>query len=272
VLVAFLIMLREGLEASLIVGIIAGYLRWHGRSDWMPLVWIGAASAALICLGVGLALDLLSAEFPQRQQELFEAVVGITAAAMLTAMAFWMRRAGRSMKHRLQDQVQQAMGTGSGIALIGMVFLAVAREGLESVFFLLALVQQSEAWAVPLGALLGLVVAALAGVAIAWGGVRLNLGRFFRWTGVVILAVAAGLAASALRALHEAGLWNRLQQVPFDLSHSLPMDSVLGTILSGLLGYVDQPSLGEVAVYLLFLLVTLPVFLAKPRAAARAAG
>jgi high-affinity iron transporter len=271
-LVTFLIMLREGLEAALVVGIVAGILRRQGRTEWMPLVWIGVASAALLCLALGLALDLLSAEFPQRQQELFEAVVGFIAVIMLTAMAFWMRRAGRAMKGQLQGQVEQALGTGSGVALVVMVFLAVAREGLEAVFFLLALAQQSAGWAVLLGAVLGLAAAVLAGSAIAWGGVRLPLARFFRWTGVVVLFVAAGLAAGSLRALHEAGLWNELQQVAFDTSRVLPADGIVGSVLAGLFGYADQPSMGEVLLYGLFLLVTLPLFLAAPRRLAQAVG
>ena len=272
-LATFLITLREGLEAALVVGLVAGLLRRRGHAEWLPLVWIGVASAALICLGLGLALNLLSVELPQRQQELFEAVAGLTAAGMMTAMAFWMRRAGSNMKHQLEGQVEQALGTRSGLALILLVFLAVAREGLELVFFLLALAQQSTGWQVLGSALSGLLAAALVGVAIAWGGLRLNLARFFRWTGVVVLLAAAGIAAGSLRALHEAGWWNGLQQLAFDLSHVLPADGIPGAILAGLFGYVDQPSLGEVLVYALFLLATLPAFLAparKPAAAVRA--
>jgi high-affinity iron transporter len=262
VLVAFLILLREGLEAALVVGIIAGYLHRTGRADRLPLVWIGAASAALACLGTGLLLDLLSAEFPQRGQELFEAAIGALAAAMLTAMAFWMRRAAGAIRQHMQQQAEAA--SGSGAALIAMVFLAVAREGLEAVVFLLALLQQSTGWGVPLGGLLGLAAALLAGLLIAWGGIRLQLGRFFRWTGVVLLLAAAGLASGALRALHEAGLWNGLQQVAFDLSAVLPVDGAPGAVLAGLFGYADRPSLGEAMLYLAFLAVTLPLFLAGP--------
>lgn len=271
-LVSFLIMLREGLEAALVVGVVAGCLRRQEQGGWMPLVWIGVLCAVLACLGAGLLLDLLGSEFPQRQQEMFEAAVSLLAAAMLTAMAFWMRRAGRAMAGEMRARVERAVGSGSAWALVAMVFLAVAREGLEAVVFLLALLRQSEGWSVPLGAVLGLAAAALAGTAIAWGGVRLPLARFFRWTGVVLLLAAAGLAAGALRALHEAGLWNALQQVPFDLSHTLPADGAAGAVLAGLFGYADRPSLGELALYLLFLLVTLPLFLApQPPAAAPAA-
>jgi high-affinity iron transporter len=271
-LVPFLIMMREGIEAALIVGIIAGYLRQTGRSQWMPLVWIGIATAVLLSLAVGIVLDLVSAEFPQREQELFEALVGLVAVCILTSMVFWMRKAARSIKAQLQHSVDAALDghDGTGFALIAMVFFAVAREGLESVFFLLATFQQDVGLAAPIGALAGLAVAVAVGLAIYWGGVKLNLKRFFRWTGLFILVVAAGLLAGSLRALHEAGLWNGLQQVAFDLSHVLPIDGPLGSVLAGIFGYQDTPAVGEVGAYLLFLLVTIPLFLSGHRAPSQA--
>jgi high-affinity iron transporter len=271
-LVPFLIMMREGIEAALIVGIIAGYLRQTGRSQWMPLVWIGIATAVLLSLAVGIILDLVSAEFPQREQELFEALVGLVAVGILTSMVFWMRKAARSIKAQLQHSVDAALDghDGTGFALIAMVFFAVAREGLESVFFLLATFQQDVGLAAPIGALAGLAVAVAVGLAIYWGGVKLNLKRFFRWTGLFILVVAAGLLAGSLRALHEAGLWNGLQQVAFDLSHVLPIDGPLGSVLAGIFGYQDTPAVGEVGAYLLFLLVTIPLFLSGHRAPSQA--
>ena len=271
-LVPFLIMMREGIEAALIVGIIAGYLRQTGRSQWMPLVWIGIATAVLLSLAVGIVLDLVSAEFPQRQQELFEALVGLVAVGILTSMVFWMRKAARSIKAQLQHSIDVALdgaardgSNGTGMALIAMVFFAVAREGLESVFFLLATFQQDVGLAAPVGALAGVAVAVAVGIGIYWGGVRLNLKRFFRWTGLFILVVAAGLLAGSLRALHEAGLWNGLQETAFDLSHVLPIDGPVGSVLAGIFGYQDTPAVGEVAVYLLFLLITLPLFLSGSR-------
>ena len=116
-----------------------------------------------------------------------------------------------------------------------------------------------------------MLVAAAIGYAIYVGTVRLNLRRFFRWTGVLILVVAAGLLAGSLRALHEAGWWNSLQETAFDLSHVLPTDGFLGSILSGIFGYVDTPTIGEVAVYVIFLLITLPLFLLAPRTPSQAA-
>ncbi len=267
-LVPFLIMVREGVEAALIVGIIAGYLKMTGRRQWMPLVWVGIATAVLLCLGLGILLDMLSADFPQQEQELFAAVVGLVAVGLLASMVFWMRKAARSIKGHLHESIDAALGPhdAKGLALVVMVFFAVAREGLESVFFLLATFQQDVGIDAPIGAAAGILVAVAVGVAIYMGVVRLNFRQFFRWTGVFILIVAAGLLAGSLRALHEAGWWNGLQGVAFDLSKVLPTDGVLGSVLAGVFGYQDMPTIGEVAVYLIFLAVTLPLFLLPPRA------
>ncbi len=271
-LIPFLIMLREGIEAALIVGIIASYLRQSGRGGLMPAVWVGVLLALALSLFAGAALQLAAAEFPQKQQELFEGVVGLIAVVLLTSMVFWMRKAARHIKGELQAGVEKALSRGDaqGWALIGMVFLAVAREGLESVFFLLAVFQQSSGWEAPVGALAGIAVSVAIGYGLYSGGVRLDLRRFFRFTGLFILLVAAGLLAGVLRKFHEAGLWNHLQQVVFDMSATLPLDSPLGAVLSGLLGYQAAPVLGEVIVYLAFLAASMFLFL-RPAAASPAA-
>ncbi|UFS65023.1 FTR1 family iron permease [Paracoccus denitrificans] len=267
-LAPFLIMLREGLEAALIVGIIAGYLRQTGRRAWLPAIWVGVFLAVAMSLFAGAAIQLISSGFPQRTQELFEAVIGLVAVAVLVGMVFWMRRAARSIKAELHSGIDEALAHRGGAgtwALIGMVFLAVAREGLESVFFLLAIFQQSRDGAAPIGALLGVIVAIGAGWGIYAGALRLDLRRFFRWTGVFILLVAAGLLAGSVRALHEAGLWNGLQDRVYDLSLTLPESGPLGTVLSGLLGYREAPTLGEALVWGVSLAVTLVLFL-RPQA------
>lgn len=274
-LIPFLIMLREGIEAALIVGIVASYLKQSGRGALMPAVWVGVLLATALSLFAGAGLQLLAAEFPQKQQELFEGVVGLIAVVMLTSMVFWMRKAARSIKGELQASIDKALSKGAdgqGWALIGMVFLAVAREGLESVFFLLAVFQQSSGWEAPVGALAGIAVSVAIGWGLYSGGVRLDLRRFFRFTGLFILLVAAGLLAGVLRKLHEGGVWNHLQTVVFDMSTTLPMDSPLGAVLSGLLGYQAAPVVGEVVVYLAFLAASLFFFLrSAPAPAPRAA-
>jgi high-affinity iron transporter len=270
-LVPFLIMMREGIEAALIVGIVAGYLRQTGRRQWMPAVWTGIILASALCLAVGIALDRLSAEFPQRQQEMFEAAVGLVAVCILTSMVFWMKRAARSVKSQLHHAIDTALAEAGAnsrsqaMALVAMVFFAVAREGLESVFFLLATFEQSQGYAAPIGAVLGLVVAFAVGAGIYYGVIALNLRVFFRWTGFFILFVAAGLLTGALRSLHECGLWNGLQERAFDLSQILPADSPVGMVLAGVFGYLDTPTVGEIGAYLLFLIPALIFYAAEGR-------
>jgi len=270
---AFLIMLREGLEAALIVGIVASYLARTGRQAWLPTVWIGVLLAVALSLFVGAGVLALGSQFPQKTQELFEAVVGALAAVVLISMVFWMRKAARSIRRAVEHDIDLALADARGPtwALIGMSFFAVAREGLESVFFLLAIFQQSPGWGAPVGALLGIALAVLLGYGIYRGGIRLDLRRFFLWTGVFIIFVAAGLAAGVLRSLHEAGIWNHLQQPVWDLTRTLPVSSVLGTVLSGLFGYHDAPVLGEVLVWALVLGVSLFFFLRPQRAPAEPA-
>jgi high-affinity iron transporter len=255
-------MLREGIEAALIVGIIASYLKQTGRGQWMPAVWIGVLLAGALALLVGGGLEMVSAEFPQKQQELFEGLVGLLAVVILTSMVFWMRKVARSVKDSLQASLEQALGGSNNqvFALIAMVFFAVAREGLETVFFLLAVFQQSEGASGPLGALLGLLVAVGVGVALYKGSLRMNLTLFFRWTGLFILVVAAGVLANSVRSLHEAGLWNHFQTVLFDFSASLPMDGPTGSVLAGMFGYQDTPTVSVLTAYVVYLVVTLAIF------------
>ncbi|MGY5237174.1 iron uptake transporter permease EfeU [Neisseria sp. HMSC067H09] len=268
-LIAFLIMLREGIEAALIVGIVAGFLKQSGHSRLMPKVWLGVALAALMCLGIGYGIHSVTGEIPQKEQEFVVGVIGLVAVAMLTYMILWMKKAARSMKRQLQDSVQTALnrGNGQGWALVGMAFLAVAREGLESVFFLLAVFQQSPTWSMPVGAVLGLLAAVVIGALIYQGGMRLNLAKFFRWTGAFLIVVAAGLVAGSLRALHEAGVWNHLQEVVFDSSKYLHEDSPLGVLLGGFFGYTDHPTQGEVLAWLLYLVPVMIWFLHGSRPA-----
>lgn len=261
-LVAFLIMLREGIEASLVVGIIASYLVQTGRRAYLGAIWAGVLAAVALCVALGAALSAASAEFPQKQQEAFETIVAVVAAGILTSMVFWMKTAARSIKGELHGRIDAAAtgGRRAALALVAMAFFAVGREGLESVFFLLAIFEQSSGWAVPAGALAGLAAAVAVGWAIFAGGVRLDLRRFFRITGVFIILVAAGLLAGALRTAHEAGLWNHLGGVVADWSAVLPKDGPLGTVLAGMFGYTDMPTTGEVALYVLYLVPALLLF------------
>ncbi|WP_275556470.1 iron uptake transporter permease EfeU [Mixta sp. Marseille-Q2659] len=266
--VPFLIMLREGLEAALIVSLIASYLKRTQRARWFGAMWAGVFIAAALCLALGLFINATTGEFPQKQQELFEGIVAVIAVIILTWMVFWMRNVSRNVKAQLEDAVDQALqkGNNNGWALILMVFLAVAREGLESVFFLLAAFTQDVGLAPPVGAVLGLITAAAIGALIYWGGVKLNLAKFFKWTSLFIIFVAAGLAAGAIRAFHEAGLWNHYQNIAFDLSNALSTHTLFGTLLESLLGYQETPTVSEVAVWLIYLIPALLLFFMPARA------
>ncbi|MBC3213259.1 iron uptake transporter permease EfeU [Serratia fonticola] len=265
--VPFLIMFREGLEAALIVSLIASYLKRTQRGQWLGVVWIGVIVAVALCLALGIFINETTGEFPQKQQELFEGLVAVVAVCILTYMVFWMRKVSRSVKVHLEGAIDNALNSSKrqGWALVAMVFFAVAREGLESVFFLLAAFQQDVGIAAPIGAMLGLACAIVVGMLIYWGGIKLHLAKFFKWTSLFILFVAAGLAAGAIRAFHEAGLWNHFQDIAFDLSNQLSTHSLLGTLLEGVFGYQEAPSVSEVAVYFLYLIPALIFFFLPQR-------
>ncbi|WP_336194795.1 iron uptake transporter permease EfeU [Hafnia paralvei] len=271
--VPFLIMFREGLEAALIVSLIASYLKRTQRAQWLGIVWIGVILAAALCLGLGIFINETTGEYPQKQQELFEGIVAVVAVGILTYMVFWMRKVSRSVKTHLEGAIDNALnaGKGQGWALVAMVFFAVAREGLESVFFLLAAFQQDVGIQAPIGAVLGLVCAIIVGMMIYWGGVKLHLAKFFKWTSLFILFVAAGLAAGAIRAFHEAGLWNYLQDIAFNFTDVLSTHSLLGTLLEGIFGYQEAPTVSEVLVYFLYLIPALIFFFMPQRAVDEAA-
>ncbi|AGT08094.1 iron uptake transporter permease EfeU [Paracoccus aminophilus] len=266
----FLIMLREGLEAALIIGILCGYLTRTGRRALLPAIWSGILLALSLALLTGAVLIWLDASFPQKAQELLEAGIGIVAYVFLITMVLWMRKFGRSVKSDLQHQMDAAFSSGTTWSLVLLSFAAVAREGLESVFFLLAIFQQSAGWQAPIGALLGIVLAIGVGWLIHRGALHVNLGKFFHWTSIFIVLIAAGIAASVPRALHEAGIWNHLQQPIWNLSGTLPESSLFGTILSGFFGYRETLVLGELLVYLVALLIPLAWLLRPVKSATEA--
>jgi high-affinity iron transporter len=259
----FLIVFREGVEAALIVGIIASCLRQTGRIHLMQAIWMGVVLASLVCLLIAIILQIASQEFPQQEQELFASIISVVAVGVLTWMVFWMRRAGRSMKEELQSQVEIAAQSQDkwSLALVAMAFFAVLREGLETVVFLLATFQQGLGVKAPMGALFGYGAAIAVGMGIYQGGIRINLKKFFKWTGAFIILVAAGLLSGAVRAAHEAGVWNLLQTLVYDVSNILPEHGLIGTVLSGFFGYREAPTVGEVIVYLGYLIPTMLLFL-----------
>lgn len=250
----FVIALREGVEASLIVGIVAAFLGQQGRRDALRWVWIGVGLAVALCLAVGIGLRVLGENLPQAQQEGLETIIALIAVGMVTYMIVWMRQHARAIKRMLEGEVAEALAQGSVLALVAMAFFAVLREGFETAVFLLAVFESaSDPAAASLGAILGLLVAVVLGFLLYKGGVRINLGRFFRVTGAVLALVAAGLVASALHAAHEATWFNLLQDKALDLSWLVAPGSVLAALLTGMLGLRPEPTVGEALGWLLYL-------------------
>jgi high-affinity iron transporter len=253
VLATFIIGLREGLEAALIVGIVASFLVAQGRRDALRQVWLGVAGAIAICVVVGVVLELVTAELPQAAQEGLETVIGLLAVAMVTYMVVWMRRHARDMRAQLETSATTALASGSATALVVMAFLAVLREGFETAVFLLAAFQASSSPALAgSGALLGVLVAAALGYGIYKGGVRLNMARFFRVTGAVLVVVAAGLLMTAAHTAHEAGWLNLGQQRAFDLSWLVLPGTPVSALLTGVLGIQPYPVVIEVVVWVVY--------------------
>jgi high-affinity iron transporter len=249
----FVITLREGVEAALIVGIIAAFLVKEGRRDRLRQMWVGVGIAIALCTAVGVGLDLIGEQLPQKEQEGLETIIGIVAVVAVSYMIVWMRRHARSIKGTLEGEAASALATGSALALVGMAFLAVLREGFETSVFLLAAFQDStDTTAAGAGAILGLVAAIAIGLGLYRGGVRINLTRFFRVTGLVLVFVAAGLLASAVHTAHEAGWINSFQSQAIDLSWLVQPGTVTGSLLTGMLGLQPTPTQVEVFVYLAY--------------------
>jgi high-affinity iron transporter len=249
----FVITLREGVEASLIVGIIAAFLVKEGRQDALRQMWIGVGIAIVLCTAVGVGLDLIGEQLPQKEQEGLETIIGIVAVAAVSYMIIWMRRHARSIKGTLEGEAASALAAGSTMALVGMAFLAVLREGFETSVFLLAAFQDStDTTAAGAGAVLGLITAIAIGFGLYRGGVHINLTRFFRITGLVLVFVAAGLLASAAHTAHEAGWINSFQSQAIDLTWLVQPGTITGSLLTGMLGLQPTPTVAEVTVYLLY--------------------
>jgi high-affinity iron transporter len=249
----FVITLREGVEASLIIGIIAAFLVREGRRDAMRQMWIGVGIAIALCAAVAVVLRVVGEELPQKEQEGLETVIGLIAVAAVTYMVVWMRRNARGIKASLEGETASALAAGSTMALVAMAFLAVLREGFETSVFLLAAFQDStDTGAAGAGSVLGLLAAIGIGLGLYRGGVRINLSRFFRFTGIVLVFVAAGLLATAAHTANEAGWITGMQSQAVDLSWLVQPGTISGSLLTGMLGLQPSPTVIEAVLYLLY--------------------
>ncbi len=268
---AFVIALREGIEAALIVSILLAYLRQLGRGDRSRVVWWGTGLAAVASLAAGATIFTVGAEFEGTAEQLFGGLVTLTAVGVLTWMIFWMRRQGAGIRAELHDKVDMAL-LGGGAALAAIAFFSVLREGVETALFLFA---AAEGTAVGtggvggqlLGAILGLALAVFLGVLLYRGAIHMNLRTFFRLTGFVLIVIAAGLFAAGIHELQEAGWLPLLESTAFDVTSSLSDEGGLGAIFRGLIGYNADPTVLEVVAWFGYLIVVGALYL-RPAAVA----
>jgi len=251
---ALLITLREGLEAALLVGIVLAYLARTDQRQLFKSVWLGAGLAILASLVAGAAIYFTVGEFQGAAEQIFEGVALFTAVGILTWMIFWMRRQSVSIKSHLHAQIQSILAAGSALGLVGLTFIAVVREGIETVLFLFAAITIAESpVSFAVGGLLGLAIAVIIGYSIYKGTSRLNLGVFFNVTGLLLILFAAGLLAHGIGEFHEAGLIPSVVDHVWNTSNVLPDNSTLGRFVAAIFGYNASPSLVEVTAYFAYL-------------------
>jgi high-affinity iron transporter len=256
VLPTFVIGLREGLEAALIIGIIAAFLIQRDERGALGWMWTGVALAIGLCLGMALLFRAIDRTLPHKQQEALAAVMALLAVAGVTYMIVWMRRNSRGLKHVLESHAETALTRGSTWALVGLAFFAVIREGLETSVFLIAAFQNSlNPRATGTGAVLGIALATALGYGIYKGGVRINLSRFFRFTGFILVLVAAGLLASAAHAANEAGLLMIGQANALNLTWLIAPGTIRASLITGMLGLQPTPTVIEVSLWLVYAIV-----------------
>ncbi|MFI6512265.1 iron uptake transporter permease EfeU [Streptosporangium sp. NPDC050855] len=258
---SYLIGLREGLEATLVVSVLVALLVKSDRRDRLPLVWAGVGAALVLSVAFGALLTFTVARLEYRQQELFEAITSLLATAFVTWMIFWMRRAARTLSGELRARLSRALEVGA-TAVVVVSFLAVAREGLETALLFFASAQGASTTAVPLiGISLGLLTAVALGWAIYHSAMRIDLTVFFTWTGLLLILVAAGIFKYGVHDLQEAGVLPGLSVQAFDISGVLPADSWHGALLAGMFNITPQPSVLETVAWAAYALPTLVLFL-----------
>lgn len=250
---SFLITLREGLEMSLIVGILLAYLARTGHRRDFAAVWAGVAGAVLLSLAAGGIIFATAGEMSGPGEQLFEGIAFLTAVAVLTYMIFWMRREAVTIRSSLQARMSRALRAGSRTALVVLALVSVGREGVETALFLFATVRASSAAAAGLGAVLGLGGAALLGWLLYRGTYRLDLRVFFNVTSGLLLLVGAGLLIRGVGELHEAGILPALVDRLWDSNRFVNQSSTMGGLLEALFGYTSTPSLSQVIAYVAYL-------------------
>ena len=261
----FIIALREGLEAALIVGILVAYILKTDRRHLLVPLWSGVAAAIVGSIGLGLILSKTSEELTERAEKLFVGTTSFLAVALVTWMVFWMKRTARTLKADLHGKVDLALRTGP-LALAGAAFFAVIREGLETALFVYTNFKTiADTRSAALGLILGFAVAISLGYLIFKSAIKLDLSKFFRYTGVALVVVAAGVLSYGVHEFQELGWLPGGESYAWDVSSLIPKDSLLGATLGGLVGFDNTTSWLQLGIWTIYLTTVLGAYLSKPR-------
>jgi len=263
-----LIGLREGLEAALVVVILVAFLVKSGRQWALRWVWLGVGIAVALSVILGAVMTYGTSQLSFDQQELIGGSASIIAVVFVTGMVFWMRSAARTISGELKGRLDRALDLGPlAVALVG--FLGVGREGLETAIFFYATTQAAgQGNAQPLiGWALGLSGAVLLGWLIYRGAVRINLSKFFRWTGILLVVVAAGILAYGLHDLQEAGVLPGISTIAFDVSNVIAHDGWVGNLLRGIFNFTPVTTVVQAVAWALYVGIVLTLFLRPARTA-----
>lgn len=263
-----LIGLREGLEASLVIGILIAYLVKIDRRDVLPKLWAGVIAAIALSAAIGIVLATGVGQLESPYEEILAGALSFLAAGLVTWMVFWMAKTARNMKAQLQSDVDRNLG-GAGWGLMFVAFFAVAREGIETALFIWAAATSSgDTFGGFVGALVGLAIAVSLGFLIYKGMLRLDLKKFFTWSGAFLIVVTAGVVAYGVHEWQEVGLIPGDAFKAFDVTAVIAKDSATAVILQGTVGISPVMSWGQVIAWILYVAITLPLFLRyinKPR-------
>jgi high-affinity iron transporter len=271
---SFLIGLREGLEATLIIGILVAYLVKSDRRHLLPQVWTGVAIAVAISLAAGAALTFGPRGLSEETMEGIAGVLSIVAVALITWMIFWMARTARDLRKNLESSLDTAIALGRG-AIVAMALLTVGREGLETALFVWAGIHTAGSGVGPIvGVVLGLGVAVALGWIIYRGALRINIRAFFQWTGLALIIVAAGVLAYGVHDLQEAGLLPGGGALVFDVSAQIPRDSWYGSLLRGTINFSPATTWLQAVAWISYAVPTLVGFwrISFPRRSLRPRG
>jgi high-affinity iron transporter len=259
---AFVTLLREGFEATLLVAIVLAYLAKIGRKEDIRQVWYGVGAAVAVSVVVAGALFVTAGELEGTAEYIFEGTAMWVAVGFLTYMVLWMRRESRTVAQGIRRGVDSAVETGGRLAMVSLVFVMVVREGIETGLFIFGITQTSTPLQVALGAVLGIAAAVALGYAVYAGGKRINLGTFFKVTGVLLILVAAGLLAHGVAEFQEAGLLPEL--LPLWNVSGAPVvgeELLVSELLTALFGWDPEANLLEVIVWAAYLLAVGYAFL-----------